>query len=383
MALAMSAPYLVLGFVAAAVIKEYVSRESLAKHLGARGVRPILNAVGIGALLPICSCGVIPLGVGVHRAGAARGTCLAFMASAPVISPVSVLMVGMMLGPKFLVTYICVALFGSFLIGLFGNGLLPDKTRPVMEFDSIVGRVEQENEHHQQHSTSEGGSRFKRAMRWAFWDLGSEISVDLTIGLSIAALVLAFLPIELTGAYLGTRSVWTLLLVVLIGIPVYTCSVPTIPIVWALLMRGAMPGAMLAYMIAGPATNLGELNAIRRSMGLKAATLYAMGLITIAMAAGLIANHVVFASYEYKAKMIAQNELQVQDCCVPMIFGNRIERNNLGRISASVPTWHYPFIGVLMVTLGVGLYQRVLRLREGMQRRHAIATTSPATEPTA
>ncbi|MEM7456410.1 MAG: permease [Planctomycetota bacterium] len=356
MALAMSAPYLVLGYIAAALIKEYVSRESLARHLGDKGVRPILNAVGIGALLPICSCGVIPLGVGVHRAGAARGTALSFMTSSPAISPVSIVMVGMMLGPLYLATYATVALLGSLLIGLIGNRLLRDQTRPVRDFDSIVEQVEEEDEHHV--PGPEGGSRIKRAMHWAFWDLGSEISVDLTIGLSVAALVLAFLPIELTEAYLGTRSIWTLLLVILIGIPVYTCSVPTIPIVWALFMRGAMPGAMLAYMIAGPATNLGELNAIRRSMGIGAATFYTVGLLLVALAGGLVANHVVFSSYEYKSTMIAENELEVQECCVPMIFGNRVERNNLGRIAASVPKWHYPFIVVLLVTISVGFYQR-------------------------
>lgn len=361
MALAMSAPYLVLGYVAAAMIKEYVSRESLARHLGDSGVRPVLNAVGIGALLPICSCGVIPLGVGVQRAGAARGTALAFMTSSPAISPVSVIMVGMMLGPVYLITYMAVALVGSFLIGLMGNHLLRDKTRPVEDFDAIVERAEEDDEHHQ--PAPQGKSRFGRAIHWAFWELGTEISVDLTIGLSIAAFVLAFLPIELTEAYLGTRSFWTLLLVILISIPVYTCSVPTIPIVWALFMRGAMPGAMLAYMIAGPATNLGELNAIRRNMGLQTATFYALGLLTMALAGGLIANHIVFANYEYKATMIAENQLEVQDCCVPMIFGNRVERNNLGRIAASVPKWHYPFIVVLVVTIGLGFYRR-LRMRD-------------------
>ena len=123
-------------------------------------------------------------------------------------------------------------------------------------------------------------------------------------------------------------------------------------------MRGAMPGAMLAYMIAGPATNLGELNAIRRSMGNGVAVYYAVGLLLVALVGGLIANHIVFASYQYKSKMIAENELEVQECCVPMIFGNRIERNNLGRIAASVPKWHYPFIVVLLATIGIGLYQR-------------------------
>jgi len=374
MAMAMSAPYLILGYVAAALIKEYISRESLAKHLGDAGIRPIMNAVGIGALLPICSCGVIPLGVGVQRAGAARGTSLAFMTSSPAISPVSIIMVGMMLGPVYLGTYACVALLGSFLIGLVGNRLLRDETRPVTDFDSIVDRVEEGDRHPA--PAPEAGSRFKRAMRWAFWDLGPEISVDLLIGLSVAALVLAFLPIELTAAYLGTRSIWTLLLVILIGIPVYTCSVPTIPIVWAMFMRGAMPGAMLAYMIAGPATNLGELNAIRRNMGLSTATFYAGSLLTVALAGGLFANHVVYRSYEFKAKMIGENELQVQDCCVPMIFGNRVDQNNLGQIAASVPTWHYPFIAILLLTISVGLYQRFMQRKRSEDDGNVVVTDS-------
>ncbi|MBM3964538.1 MAG: hypothetical protein FJ308_05645 [Planctomycetes bacterium] len=382
MALAMSAPYLVLGYIAAALIKEYVPRESLARHLGADGIRPVFNAVGIGAMLPICSCGVVPLGVGVHRAGAARGTALSFMTSSPAISPVSLLMIGMMLGPLYLATYTSVAMLGSLGIGIIGNRLLRDPTRPVEDFDAIVDRVEKDDEHQHHHAAAEGRSRFRRAMHWAFWDLGTEISVDLTIGLSVAALVLAFLPIELTEAYLGTRSVWTLLLVILIGIPVYTCSVPTIPIVWALFMRGAMPGPMLAYMIAGPATNLGELNAIRRSMGLGTATFYALSLIMVALVGGLIANHVVFASYEYKATMIAKNELQVQECCVPMIFGNRVERNNLGRIAASVPTWHYPFIVVLLMTIGVGLYQRANQRFGGGGDGHVPATPRSSEEVT-
>ncbi|MEM1063216.1 MAG: permease, partial [Planctomycetota bacterium] len=204
--------------------------------------------------------------------------------------------------------------------------------------------------------------------------------VDLVIGLSVAALVLAFLPIELTEAYLGTRSLWTLLVVIVIAIPVYTCSVPTIPIVWAMLMRGAMPGAMLAYMIAGPATNLGELNAIWRSMGLGTAAFYAAGLLTVALAGGLIADHVVFATYEYEATMISADELEVKSCCVPMIFGNRVERNSLGRIAANVPAWHYPFIVILLVTIGAGLYRRVAHGHEHAGCDHIADATRSAEE---
>lgn len=80
--LAQGAPYIIIGYLVAAVIKEFVPVRVMAQQFGNKGVLPLFKAVGLGALLPICSCGVIPLGIGAYKCGTARGTALAFMMSA-------------------------------------------------------------------------------------------------------------------------------------------------------------------------------------------------------------------------------------------------------------------------------------------------------------
>ena len=63
-ALIEAAPYLVAGFVLAAILREFVATETISSWFGGRGIKPLLRAAGVGSLLPICSCGVIPLGIG-------------------------------------------------------------------------------------------------------------------------------------------------------------------------------------------------------------------------------------------------------------------------------------------------------------------------------
>jgi hypothetical protein len=140
--------------------------------------------------------------------------------------------------------------------------------------------------------------------------------------------------------------------VILLGIPVYACSIPSIPVVQGLLLLGATPGAAVAYMIAGPATNLGELNAIRNSMGSKTAIYYTIALIVLALAAGLITDQLVFPDYQYHAYRV-QGELVVQQCCVPLIFGQGI---GTSVVSAQIPLWHWPFGVVLFGVIVYGVF---------------------------
>lgn len=146
----------------------------------------------------------------------------------------------------------------------------------------------------------------KRATHWAFWDLGTEVSVDLLIGLTLAALVLSVLPMGWIATWFGKQDFMTLIYVILIGIPVYTCSVPSLPVVQSLLLAGMSPGAAVAYLIAGPATNLGELMVLKRQFGKRATYLFTGGLVVMSLAGGLIADHLVFANYHYQPSAAAQ-----------------------------------------------------------------------------
>ena len=341
-----SAPYVVLGFIIAGILKFYVPPDVLQKHLGRKSSSALIKSVGIGSILPLCSCGTIPLGIGLYRSGAAVGNILAFMTSTPILSPVLVALALSFLGVKLTVTFVSVAIIGSFFIGFIGNRLLTNTNISKPENSC-------EKEYNRNSLISrQPKSKLSQTLKWSFFDLGADVSVDVTIGLSIAALLLSFLPMEWISSWLGQQDIYTLFYVILLGIPVYACSIPSIPVVQGLLLLGATPGAAVAYMIAGPATNLGELNAIRNSMGSKTAIYYTIALIVLALTAGLVTDQLVFPDYQYHAYRV-QGELVVQQCCVPLIFGQGI---GTSVVSAQIPIWHWPFGVVLFGVIVYGVF---------------------------
>ncbi len=341
-----SAPYVVLGFIIAGILKFYVPQNILQKHLGGNTTSSLLKSVGIGSILPLCSCGTIPLGIGLYRSGAAIGNIFAFMTSTPIISPVLVALSISLLGVKLTVTFIIAAIIGAFFIGFFGNHIFINTKISSNKDDSDKQYIRDTSLKRQP------GSKLSQTIKWSLFDLGADVSVDVTIGLGIAALILAFLPVEWISSWLGQQDFLTLIYVIMLGIPVYACSIPSVPVVQGLLLLGATPGAAIAYMIAGPATNLGELNAIRRSMGLKPAVFYTTALFVLALAAGLITDQFVFPDYQYHAFRV-QGELVVQQCCVPLIFGEGIGTTGM---SAQIPLWHWPFGIILFSIILYGVY---------------------------
>lgn len=340
-----SAPYVVLGFIIAGILKFYVPQNILQKHLGGRSSVSLIKSVGIGSILPLCSCGTIPLGIGLFRSGAATGNILAFMTSTPILSPVLVALALSFLGVKLTLTFILVAVVGAFAIGFVGNRVLKNASHG--QSGSCEKQYNKSSVVKEQPK-----SKLSQTLKWSFFDLGADVSVDITIGLSIAALLLTFLPMEWISSWLGQQDIYTLFYVILLGIPVYACSIPSIPVVQGLLLLGATPGAAVAYMIAGPATNLGELNAIRNSMGIKTAVYYTIALVVLALAGGIITDQLVFPDYQYHAYRV-QGELVVQQCCVPLIFGEGISASG---VSPQIPAWHWPFGFALFGIIIYGIY---------------------------
>ncbi len=86
-----AAPWLLLGLVAAGLLKAWIPEEASSRWLGDRGLWPLVKAALIGAPLPLCSCGVLPAAVGLRRGGASRGATVSFLIVTPETSPDSVL----------------------------------------------------------------------------------------------------------------------------------------------------------------------------------------------------------------------------------------------------------------------------------------------------
>jgi uncharacterized membrane protein YraQ (UPF0718 family) len=81
--LADASPYLVFGFLAAAVIHCLVPSDAVARHLGRGRFLPVIKAALFGIPLPLCSCGVLPAALGLRKEGARKGATVSFLVSTP------------------------------------------------------------------------------------------------------------------------------------------------------------------------------------------------------------------------------------------------------------------------------------------------------------
>ncbi len=350
--LADTAPFVLMGYVFAALVREFLPRNILSRLLGRRGIRPLLNAVGIGALLPICSCGTIPLGIGLVRSGASRGTTLSFMTSSPAISPVSLLLGWSLLGAEFMIVYIFVVVTGSLLLGALGNQLLKENEK---EMEVCERSQFQKREEGFEAPKGKVGffKRLGRALHWAFFDLGSEVSLDLLFGLTLAAAIMTLVPVNWVTDWLSGTSITSLVLIILMGIPVYTCSVPSIPVIHNLLFMGASPGVGLAYLIAGPATNIGELTAIYRNMGRRSATYYVIVLLILALGGGFLANHLLEGPSALSSSMTGSESVS--------LLGEKmiVIQRGIEYLWASI-VWWKAYSGIILIfVLGYGAYQKI------------------------
>ncbi|MCA8983489.1 MAG: permease [Planctomycetaceae bacterium] len=325
--LAESGPYVMLGFLIAGLLHVLLPVSLFSRIFGRVGVWPLLRAIGLGSLIPICSCGVVPIGIGAYQGGAGVGTVLAFMTAAPTLSPAAVLLSIKLLGVELTLWQIIFVVVGSFVLGMFGNRLFRgylEKHNPMpmlVQLETVPAMrsccASREHEHSEpatspaccgsampeqsaaagdHHHSAAAGSlhqRLGRMIHWVFWDFGPSVSLDMLVGLIFAATVLTLVPTDWIVLLTGSRTVWSLLLVILVALPVYTCSMAAIPVVFSFMMAGMSPGAAVAFIIAGPATNFGEMNALRAQIGWKTATYYFVALLVIAVGAGFLLDHLI------------------------------------------------------------------------------------------
>lgn len=327
--LAESGPYILLGFAIAGVLHVLLPESVFSRVFGRKGIKPLLRAIGLGSLIPICSCGVVPIGIGAYRGGAATGTVLAFMTAAPTLSPASVLLSLKLLGMPLTVWQVIMVAVGAFALGLLGNRLFVGLVKPKAEPAPASKQPESELvtlepmaccAHHEPapvslepvspktetpldsccETHSGGGSPVQKSsnktyemFRWTFADFGPSVSLDMLVGLVFAATVLTLVPSDTIVLLTGSKTIWSLLLVVVVALPVYTCSMAALPVVFSFLAAGMSPGAAIAFIIAGPATNFGEMNAIRAQIGWRQSLYYFVSLVTVAVASGFLLDNVI------------------------------------------------------------------------------------------
>src|SRR4030042_2052434 len=120
-------PYLLFGFLVAGLLSVFVSQRMVERHLGGQGIGPLLKASLFGIPLPLCSCGVIPVSMSLHKHGASKGATISFLLSTPQTGVDSIFVTYSLLGPVLAIFRPLIALVtglvGGILVNVFGQSL--------------------------------------------------------------------------------------------------------------------------------------------------------------------------------------------------------------------------------------------------------------------
>lgn len=278
------APWLLASFLMAGLLRQFLNPDKFQKALGNRGLFAIIKATLSGMLLPICSCGVIPLGLGMYYTGAYLGPTLAFMVATPIINPAAILLAYGLLGPQIASIYLVSGFIVPVVIGIIGNyfagtelhapGIYQNSQRIELESDSKVG-IRQ---------------KIAAGIHWGFMDLGVMVSKYIVLGVALAGLIIALTPQYIIQRYLGAPGIISITGIAVIGSVIYVCAVGHIPFVAALVASGAAPGIAITFLMTGAATNLPELISIFKMIGRRAVIIYVLTVITISMFIGWCTN---------------------------------------------------------------------------------------------
>lgn len=134
-------------------------------------------------------------------------------------------------------------------------------------------------------------SRVAIGLKYAATDLVRDTTLWLLVGLFFAALVQTYVPADFLAQW--GDGILAMLVMVLVSVPMYICATASTPIAAGLLLAGVSPGAVLVFMMAGPATNIATLGVVAKELGKRALWGYLGGVIGVALVAGILVNYLV------------------------------------------------------------------------------------------
>ena len=273
-------PYLLLGFLVAGILKEFVPRRIYADKLSKNNFRSVLWAALFGIPLPLCSCGVIPTAASLRREGASRGATVSFLISTPQTGVDSIFATASVLGIPFAICRPVVALVTALAGGcavnrwdkeVSGNSTITCASQPVQK------------------------SFWKKCagtLRYGFIDMMQDIGKWIVIGLVIAAVITVAVPNDFF-TQLSDYPLLNMLVILALSAPMYLCATGSIPIAAALMLKELSPGAALVLLIAGPATNMAAILVINKVLGRRSLLIYLTTILIGAIGFGIFIDYVL------------------------------------------------------------------------------------------
>ena len=288
--------YLLFGFIIAGILHVLFPESIIRRHLGRDSFGSVFKSTLFGIPIPLCSCGVVPVAASLRNSGASKGATISFLISTPQVGADSFMITYSLLGWIFGLFRIVASLITAMAAGIMVNILSRNDSPQSGESPPNI-------------NSEEGfGRRIKSILQYVEYDLLGSIANALVVGIIAAGIITALIPEGFFDRYLGSDFL-SMILMLLIGIPLYVCAAASTPIAASLIMKGISPGAALVFLLTGPATNAITIATTARVLGKKSTVVYLAAIALVSLALGYLLN-VLTAQYGFqKIIMVHQHEM--------------------------------------------------------------------------
>lgn len=249
------------------------------------GLANILAAC-LGVVTPFCSCSAVPLFIGFVQAGVPLGVTFSFLISAPMVNEIALTLLLGLFGWKIAVLYLSLGLTVAIVGGLILGRLKLEKYLEQWVQDMPKKQISFQSESLSFSDRLHYGSV-------AVKDVVGKIWVYIFLGISVGAFIHGYVPENFMASFMGKDAWWSVPLAVIIGVPMYSSAAGIIPVVQALLAKGAALGTVLAFMMSVVALSLPEMIILRKVLSVKLIVIFVSIVATGILLVGLIFNLVI------------------------------------------------------------------------------------------
>ncbi len=242
-------------------------------------------AASLGVVTPFCSCSAVPLFIGFVQAGVPLGVTFSFLIAAPMVNEIALALLFGLFGWKIALLYLglglSVAVFGGLVLGKLGvERYLEPWVQKISKRDIAYA--------------SEVNSLQTRLNSGvlAVKDVVGKVWPYILMGIGVGAFIHGYVPENFMAAFMGRAAWWSVPLAVLIGIPMYSSAAGIIPVIQALLAKGAALGTALAFMMSVVALSLPEMIILRKVLTIRLISMFvsivAVGILIVGFVFNLV-----------------------------------------------------------------------------------------------
>ncbi|MBB1094436.1 permease [Rhodopseudomonas palustris] len=263
------------------MVRSFFTQERTRRYLaGKRESAGNVMAALLGIVTPFCSCSAVPLFIGFVQAGVPLGVTFSFLIAAPMVNEIAVVLLYGLLGWKvaaiYLGTGLMIAIISGWIIGRFKlEHWIEDWVQALRAGEALV--IEEEL------TWADRVSRGREAVR----DIVGKVWIYVIAGIGVGAAIHGYVPESLMASIMGKDAWWSVPAAVVVGIPMYSNAAGIVPVVEALLGKGAALGTVLAFMMSVIALSLPEVVILRKVLKPK----------LIAVFIGVVGMGILFTGY--------------------------------------------------------------------------------------